>query len=128
MKTTKQEQEAREHARTRLRELLRPGDTVWTLTTHVSRSGMQRRIRVLVIQGGEPRDISPMVARALVWRYDGSGGVAGVVVNGVGMDMGFHLVYTLSYILATTITPLETTWPATWHRDDPGYALNHRWL
>jgi hypothetical protein len=85
----------REDAKTHLRELFPPGSFVSTVTRHVSRSGMQRTISVLATKDGEIRDVSWAVARALDWRFDRDRG--GVKVNGCGMDMGFHLVHSLSY-------------------------------
>jgi hypothetical protein len=81
-------------ARDRLRETFKPGDTVHTVLRHVSRSGMSRSISV--IDKGH-NDISYLVARALDMRIDQNNG--GVKVTGCGMDMGFHLVYNLSYVL-----------------------------
>ncbi len=41
----------------RLRALLRPGTTVYTILRHVSSSGMSRRISVVVIEKGRIRNI-----------------------------------------------------------------------
>lgn len=93
----------RAEALARLREWLKPGDTVWTVLRHVSRSGMQRTIELVIIEddgrgnGPEPREIGWAVARALGMTFDRDRG--GVKVGGTGMDMGFHLVYELSRAL-----------------------------
>lgn len=82
-----------------LRELLHPGDTVYTILRHVSRSGMQRRITPLLLpqgNGGQPHYLDWAVARATGRKL---GEREGVVVGGCGMDMGFELVYTLSRVL-----------------------------
>ena len=100
----------RDDAIAQLRQAFPVGSTVSTVVRHVSQSGMQRAIVVLAIDtdSGEIVNVSWQVARALGWslhsKYDG------VKVNGCGMDMAFHLVYTLSSVL----------------HDGNGYALNVR--
>jgi len=90
--------ERREHeAREKLREFVKPGATVYTIIRHVSRSGMTRVIDPYIIEDGEPRWIGRYVSDALSWSYDDK--KQGVRVGGCGMDMGFHLVYTLSIAL-----------------------------
>jgi hypothetical protein len=93
----------KDEARAKLREWLKPGDTVWTVLRHVSRSGMQRTVSLVVIEddgngnGPEVRDIDGTVARALGLTFDRDRG--GVKVNGAGMDMGLELVYNLGRAL-----------------------------
>jgi hypothetical protein len=71
--------------------------TVHVSVTRVARSGMSRRIRVLIVNDGRIFNLSYRVAMALGWRYhDGDGAVH---VDGCGMDMGFHLVSSLSALL-----------------------------
>lgn len=93
MKYSKQD---REEALTRLREWIKPGDTVHTLLRHVSRSGMQREIGVVLLKDGIDLHPNHAVACVLGKRL---GKRDGVIVGGCGMDMGFHLVYNLSYVL-----------------------------
>jgi hypothetical protein len=93
-----------------LREQFPKGSTVWTILANVSRSGMMRHIRVLALTPDGPRYWSYHVARALGWTVTAKGDSA-VKVSGCGMDMGFHLAYTLAQTLY-----------------DDGRALNHRWL
>lgn len=95
MKHTAQQ---RDEAIQELRDTLQPGDTVYTVLRHVSRSGMSRTIDVYVIRDNEPRYLSYWVARALGWTVN-SGRIEGIKVNGCGMDMGWHLVSSLSYTL-----------------------------
>lgn len=92
-----------------LRETFPAGSTVSTVLRHTSRSGMSRSISVLHAESAEISDISWMVARAGIGRFDQRQG--GVIVKGAGMDMGFDLVYRLSLAL---------------HGD--GYALSQRWV
>lgn len=94
---TKAQQAERTEALARLQEWLRPGDTVYTILRHVSRSGMQRTIAPVVFLDGRadnPRFLYWNVALALGMTPDRHR--EGVKVGGGGMDMGFHLVYELS--------------------------------
>lgn len=99
MKITKQE---REEALAQLRGWLKPGDTVYTILRHVSRSGMQREIGLCVpLKGGdgkEPTFIHPNYSASRVLG-ERQGKRDGLIVGGCGMDMGFHLVYNLGYNL-----------------------------
>ena len=128
-----------------LREILHPGDTVSTVLSHVSRSGMTRWIKVVVVVDGEARDVSWHVAKATGYPVN-TRNHEGVEVGGCGMDMGYHLVYGLSRVIfddfpCTGIAAYGVgRCPSNDHsngdRDyvagrlhsDPGYALNHRWL
>jgi len=110
-KVTKAE---RQEAIDRLREILKPGDTVYTIVKHVSRSGMLRHIELYVIKDNEPQRLSGWAADALGWRWTNDG----VVVGGCGMDMGFHTVYELAATLFNH--------PISGNPD--GYALKQRWL
>lgn len=87
----------RQQAIESLRELLKPGDTVYTTVKSVSRSGMSRSIDVHLIRDNEPRWIARTVAKAIGWGWDDKR--EAVKASGCGMDMGFHLVYSLSCTL-----------------------------
>lgn len=73
-----------------------PGDTLYTILRHVSRSGMQREIDIISIKCAEVRHWSHVVARALGRKI---GPHYGIKIGGAGMDMGFALVYELSSVL-----------------------------
>ena len=96
-----------------LKEKIKKGDTLWTQLKHISQSGMMRHISVRQIKNDYPFDWSRLVAIALDWKQAKNkfGGYNGIKVGGCGMDMGFHLVYTLSKVLY-----------------DDGYAIKHQWL
>ena len=106
---TKVQQAEQAEAITKLRGWIKPGDTVYTVLDHVARSGMTRHIRVLVPQRGRKRKGEPdaflhpnwAVGKALGMRHAKRNGYEqdALVVGGCGMDMGFHLVYSLSYAL-----------------------------
>lgn len=132
-----------------LSELLAPGDTLHTEVPHVARSGMSRHIRVLLVRDSDVRDLTSFVADVL--DYSISRKTDGMVVGGCGMDMGFHVVYSLSRQLFSEGYPCigERTLPTgkvercpandhcngdrdytpghVIHRDG-GYAINQRWL
>jgi hypothetical protein len=122
----------------RLRDLLKPGDTVYTIQRHVSRSGMMRHISV-VRSDAEPREITHLVAQALQERRADDGGMK---IGGCGMDMGFEVVYRLGLALFPDgFTCVGDHCPAADHangdrnyephhheRFQGGYALRQRWL
>lgn len=138
-----------------LRALLPPGGTVWTILRHVSRSGMLRVIDPIILSprytDGDPEPISIgwHVARATRTPFDPDR--YGLRVGGAGMDMGFHVVYTLSSVLypdgfdcigrdcpSNAHSNGEPRFDPTpdadgfmmgrSHHTDGGYALTHRWL
>ena len=90
-------QQEKQEAIDYLRTILEPGDTVYTILRHVSRSGMMRVIGAIQMTEDSPNDITPRAAKALGEPLDRDRW--GVKVGGCGMDMGFHLVYNLSYTL-----------------------------
>ena len=131
-----QTQEAQE-AQDILKEVIFPGDKIHTIVTHVSRSGMSRSIRTLLLRDGH-RDISYLVARVLDEPMDNNNG--GLKVTGCGMDMGFDIVYRLGYhLFPNGFTCTGEKCPASDHvngdRDytphthkSGGYALRQEWL
>lgn len=136
---TKAQQVEQQEAISRLRELLKPGDTVHTILRSVSRSGMTRHIST-VIQGADgPNDITWLVKRALDYKMADDGGLK---VTGAGMDMGFAVVYDLSRVLfrngfACIGERCHSNDHSNGDRDytvgkmhtgDGGYALSQRWL
>lgn len=96
--TKKQEAEKeRAEAIARLHEELKPGDTINCILRRRSASGMSRHISFVIAVEGGVRDITWLVARALKERINRDTG--GIVVSGCGMDMGFHVVYNLGYVM-----------------------------
>jgi len=87
----------RDEAIAALRKMLKPGDTVYTIVTHVSRSGMSRCISLRIMRKRQPADIDHLAAWALEMRRDEKNG--GLKVGGCGMDMCFYVVYELSRAL-----------------------------
>lgn len=91
--------EYRQESAAHLRQLFPVGSVVTTTVKHVTRSGMGRVIAVLAYRDSDQGivNVSHHVARVLDWRYDNDW--QGVYVQGCGMDMAFHLTYTLSRAL-----------------------------
>ena len=137
-----------EQARESLLNWLKPGDTVYTILDHVSRSGMMRHVRLVVpLQGkdGSIDHIHPNYSASLLT------GIPQVSINGrredalkmpgCGTDMGFELVYNLGRRLwphgfkcagercrsNDHFNRLRDRTGAVWHRGG-GYALIHKWL
>jgi hypothetical protein len=139
-----------------LRKWLKPGDTVHTICDHVSRSGMTRHIRVVILRDGEA--LHPNHAVACVLGLPRAKRGDGIVVGGCGMDIGFHIVHSLGYALYGKEASEDTGKEANalrkslyeadkpyWHQQGKtekpdwrkpgrewfggaGYALKHRWL
>lgn len=78
-----------------LREWIKPGDTVYTVLRHVSRSGMQRIIGV--VMDAPMLDRTYLVGVALGYSFDDNRN--GLRVTGCGTDMGFEVVYNLGRVL-----------------------------
>ena len=106
-----------------LRDHLVPGNKVWCIVTHVSRSGMSRRIKLLIKdKEGDLFNISGFAARALGWTLNRD--ELALVVPGCGMDMCFHSVYSLGHALFSRDDPrLQDPANRCGPAGDPGYAL-----
>ena len=101
--------ERAKQCKTMLADSVHEGDTIFTVLRHVSASGMQRTIDCFVKRDNRPFYLSGyMEGIGIAKRKHRQ---EGLVVNGCGMDMGFDLVYRLSYELF-----------------GKGNALRHEWL
>src|SRR5690349_7420785 len=109
-----------------LRALCPPGSTVYTILRSVSRSGMSRVITPLVLTPDGPRYLTHTVG-TLLGLTSKRGFQDGLRIDGGGMDMGFHLVNSLSYALHGMGRGREIH-ALSGNTDRPGYTLNHRWL
>lgn len=108
-----------------LRKDLTPGQTVYCELRHVSASGMLRRISLFIVENGKIRSIDYFAAVVMGDKVSDKGGIA---VSGCGMDMGFHLVYTLGQCLWPDGTP-EPHGTRNGAPDSAGgYALKSTWL
>jgi len=124
----------KQEAIAKLRKWLKPGDTVYTILRHVSKSGMSREIGVVILKGkGETVDLHPnfLIATACGDKLNTRGD--GIKVSGCGMDMGFHLVYNLGRVLFPKGFKLPKgrhgrNGDTSGYDQDGGYALTQRWL
>ena len=82
-----------------LTHYVKEGSKVFTSLRKVSSSGMTRHYSLFIVQGEDIVNITYYAAHALGWRLSESTGSRAIVVNGTGMDMGFHLVSSLSSVL-----------------------------
>lgn len=145
--TKKQEAEQeQQEAITKLRAMCPPGTKVYVMQRHRARSGMLRHLSLFILTRNEEKntvgieDITWLARRAIGWPMADDGGIK---VSGCGMDMHFHLVYTLSAILyrdGFTCPGKETcprylsdhpkddtgerTYGHTIHHDSGGYAID----
>ena len=94
-------QESIDYARQSIERYAPKGTRVTAIVTHVSKSGMSRRIRFFVPaqrQDGTLHIAELTHAFAIVNGYtikdDGNG--YGLNVHGAGMDMRFHVIYNVS--------------------------------
>lgn len=132
---------------TDLRARIPIGSTVYTVLRHVSRSGMQRRISVIIQSPEGPNNISwDMGHLDSIFRLTDQDGVRSLKVDGCGMDMGFEVVYNLGLVLYPDGVPCigegcqsndhNNPKPYGWGlvfrpgelHEDGGYAFRQRWL
>ena len=110
----KYSQKDQDDARAMLAKHCPPGTLVYTSLRHVSRSGMMRHISLFVLlaaKDGQPADIQDITYYTAAILGNSIAKDNGIRVSGCGMDMGFHIVHSLSYNL---------------HKD--GYVLKQRWM
>lgn len=112
-----------QEAQAQLHTLLKPGDTVYTILRHVSTSGMHRRISLLT---GQLNSLDWLIEKAGWGKSRRDKG--GLVADGCGMDMGFHLVYNLGLRMWPEGTPEPHSTRNGEPDRDGGYALTQRWL
>lgn len=91
-----------------LKKLFPKGSTVYTILRHVSASGTSRRISVISSLDLAANPDYYVEQLNLAKRHKHK---PGLVIEGGGMDMGYHLAHTLARALY-----------------GDGYALHHRWL
>ena len=114
-----------DYCRDELRTMLTPGQTVYCILRHRSTSGMTWRISLAIIDGAELRIIDRLAADAMgakIHKYEG------IIANGCGMDMGFHLVYNLGRALWPDGTPTPHGTRNGEPNSDGGYALKSSWV
>lgn len=111
-----------------LHDLLPPGTTVHTILRHVSKSGMSRDISLVILTPDGPRDITALAADAMGRKLSGYCDFPAIRVGGTGMDMGYHLVYSLARALYPDghLCTGARDCPSNDHSNDYG-RLAHEW-
>lgn len=115
-------------AKDSLRDIIKPGDTIYTILDHVSRSGMSRQIRLLVPFRTDDKACEffhPNHSAALVLGLSRAKRGDGIIIGGCGMDMGFALVYELSHALYPTYTCIGANCPSNAHVNARPCVCNH---
>lgn len=116
---SEEKERAKQEAMDMLRKVLKRGDTVYTVLRHVSKSGMQRRIDCYCIgEDRRPFFLSGYIGKVLGLRHNYKKG--GLVVNGCGMDMGYHIVHSLSSAMFRGSKGE--------YSNEGAYALKHEWI
>ena len=118
-----------------LKKLIGHKHRVYTKLDHVSSSGMTRHISCYVVHKGELRNVTHLVG--WITDYKRNKKTDGLVIGGCGMDMGFHLIYTLSRIMYPKgfkssernrfngMKPKDKDYE--WDNDG-GYRIKHEWM
>ena len=117
-----------EQCRVKLRGMLQPGQTVYTILRKAAPSGMSRNISLVVVDNGKISDITYLTAKATGYSLVEARGDRSIRMGGCGMDMGFALVHSLGAALWPDGTPS----PHGTRNGEPdssgSYALKHEWL
>jgi len=114
-----------QQAKDDLMTLIKPNSVINTLVRSVSSNGMSRRISLYIVDGQEMRSIDHWASVITGYKQSDKGGL---IVGGCGMDMGFHLVYTLGALLWPNGTDFAHGTRNGVPDIDGGYALKHRSL
>ena len=97
-----------EEAKLRLDNLINKGDTIYSIVKHTSTSDRTRSIAFYIVKDNEIMDITWYISQAFDYPMHKSGGLN---ISGSSMDLGFHVVETISRI-----------------KFNESYAINHQWL
>lgn len=118
--TTTQKREQKENSLATLKNLVQEGDTIYTSLQSVSSTGMSRRLNIFIVKDNNIVNITWHVANVLEYRYNDQ--KESLVIGGCGMDMGYHVVYSLSSVLGYKKSGMGN--------ENTGncYGLNHKWL
>jgi hypothetical protein len=87
--------------------------TAYTILKSVSASGMSRTMKVVTSHEGQVIDLTWYVAKIGICTLNEKNGQRVLPVGGCGMDMGFHLVYSLGVAL---------------YGLEGGYKISQEWL
>jgi hypothetical protein len=123
MTKKQQKEEDYNYAKKQLLEyFVKEGDTVYTVLRSVSSSGMSRTMSLKVSKDGKILDLTYYASVVLDYRLVEINGSRAIRVGGCGMDMGFHVVYSLSRVL------FRDKYEGQPDAVDAGYSLSQAWL
>ena len=105
---TNKNNEKQKEALRELKEMIKENETIYTILREVSRSGMRRKLSVLIVRDNRIENITYLVANALDYKLNEDGHL---IIDGTGFDVGEYVVYQLSLKLFGN-----------------GYKLKHKWL
>lgn len=103
--TKKIKEEEKQISIERLRKIIKPNTTIYTILNYVGKSGMTRRIKVYVVVDGDICNISWDVSRCTQFKL--SQKHDSLIVHGIGQDMGYHVVDSLKSALGFKNYSLE---------------------
>lgn len=84
--------------------------TISTIVRTVSASGMSRTMSAYIVKNGEIACIDHHITALKAGSARAARNGVGFTVSGCGMDMGFHVVYSLSQTLYGKSDTLKQTW------------------
>lgn len=114
------------------------GNVIYTILRSVSRSGMSRKLDVVLFVNNEPLYLNGLIEA--LGLYKRCSQTRHLKVSGCGSDMGFEVVYNLSRVLFREFKCFGSNCPSNDHRNntdieytfklhsDGGYSLKQRWL
>lgn len=105
-----------------LTHYINEGDTIYTVLRSVAPSGMSRTMSLKVAQNGRIVDLTYYASVVLDYPLVEVNGSRAVRVGGCGMDMGFHVVYSLARVL------FRDKYEGQPEAVDAGYSLLQAWL
>ena len=112
-----QAEQEKEDARAYLLSILNKQETptLYTNLKHVSSSGMSRDMKVLAVVNGEIVDVTFYVGKLDIGTIKERNGQRVLRVGGCGMDMGFHVVYSVSAVVYG-------------YEERGAYTIRHEWI
>ena len=123
MTKKQQKQEEIEYAKKQLLEFfVKEGDTVYTVLRSVAPSGMSRTMSLKVAKNGRILDLTYCASVVLDYPLVEVNGSRAIRVGGGGMDMGFHVVYSLARVL------FREKYEGQPEAVDAGYSLDQAWI
>ena len=105
-----------------LTHFLTEGDTIYTVLRSVAPSGMSRTMSLKVAKNGKIQDLTYYASIVLDYPLVEVNGTRAIRVGGAGMDLGFHVVYSLARVL------FRDKYEGQPEAVDAGYSLSEAWI